>query len=514
MTRNRRIFINIISTYGRSLFSLLCGLFTTRWILNALGHEDFGLYGLVGGLTIFITFFNGLMAGATSRFYAFAVGSAQIADNIIEGLEDCRKWFNTSLMIHSILPVILICVGYPIGYKIVTEHLAIPPDKINICVKVLRFTAVACFIAMINVPFQAMYTAKQYIAELTIYSFIQTFCNFFFAWYMISHPGIWLDCYAFYMCIIQIVPQIVICIRAFRVFPECRIKFKYWGDWQRVCQMCSYAGWHAFAGIGSICRGQGIAMLVNKYFGAQVNASISIANQVSSQTQTLTTALANAFQPAITSACGAKDYDLMRSMAFKTCKFGTFLLLIFLAPLVLEIQHVLCLWLGNPPPYVATLIVCMLGVLIIDKITMGHMIAVNANGRVALYHVFLGSILILTLPVAWLFFVLDFEADSVGYALLIATFIVGIGRIFFARKLVSMSARYWLYKIALPLIVVICCSIMVGSLPQLFLEASFLRICVTTICVELFMIPFSWIVVFSSDERVYVKTAIRKIIKK
>lgn len=48
MTPNRRIFLNIIAMYGRSLYALVCGLFTARWVLEALGQVNFGLYGLVG----------------------------------------------------------------------------------------------------------------------------------------------------------------------------------------------------------------------------------------------------------------------------------------------------------------------------------------------------------------------------------------------------------------------------------------------------------------------------------
>jgi len=32
------IFLNIIATYGRSLYALVCGLFISRWVLAALGE--------------------------------------------------------------------------------------------------------------------------------------------------------------------------------------------------------------------------------------------------------------------------------------------------------------------------------------------------------------------------------------------------------------------------------------------------------------------------------------------
>ena len=50
MTENRRIVLNVAATYGRSLFSLVCAVFTSRWVLRALGEVDYGLNGVVGSL--------------------------------------------------------------------------------------------------------------------------------------------------------------------------------------------------------------------------------------------------------------------------------------------------------------------------------------------------------------------------------------------------------------------------------------------------------------------------------
>ncbi len=52
MSPNRRIFLNIMATYGRSLYALVCGLFISRWVLTAVGKSEFGLIGVVGGMTV------------------------------------------------------------------------------------------------------------------------------------------------------------------------------------------------------------------------------------------------------------------------------------------------------------------------------------------------------------------------------------------------------------------------------------------------------------------------------
>jgi len=54
MTPTRRIILNVVATYGRSLVAMACGIFTSRWALMALGPVDYGLFGVVGGLTAFI----------------------------------------------------------------------------------------------------------------------------------------------------------------------------------------------------------------------------------------------------------------------------------------------------------------------------------------------------------------------------------------------------------------------------------------------------------------------------
>ena len=38
MSPNRRIFLNIVATYGRRVDALVCGLFISRWVLAALGE--------------------------------------------------------------------------------------------------------------------------------------------------------------------------------------------------------------------------------------------------------------------------------------------------------------------------------------------------------------------------------------------------------------------------------------------------------------------------------------------
>ena len=512
LSPNKRIFFNILATFGRSVLVLACGLVTGRWSLLVLGKENLGLFGVIGGTTLFIGFINSILSTAVSRFYAYSLGEAQHLPG--NGLENCRRWFNTATLVHSVIPVCLILVGYPIGSYAVYHFLSIPPDKVNECIWVFRFACITCLVGMLCVPFNAMYNAKQYIVELTLYQIMNSFLHVMILFYMLNHPGNWLVKYAFFHCIFTILPYFIIGIRALFLFPECHYNFHYLWNFQQVLMIVKYAGWQFFGCFGALLRGQGIAILVNKCFGPSINASYSIANQLASQTQTLSASLSSAFAPAITTACGGGDYDRMQHLAYTTCKIGTLLIMFLALPLMLELNNVLVIWLKEPPEYVASLCMAIMIMLILDRISYGHMLAVNSVGKIARYQAFLGTCLILTLPLAWILIRLKFGVYSIGYAMIITMSICSFGRVWFARKLAGMSLHYWLKHVLCPLFAVSALSILFGCLPHIWLPETFLRIVVTTLVVNSMLSLGAWKILLMPDEKKWVTAKITGLLKR
>ena len=480
----------------------------------ALGQEDYGIYGLIGGLTIIISFMNVLLSVSISRYYAYSIGEANRLRAIGQGdrgLEECQRWFNAALSIHTVVPVLLVLAGYPLGVYLIRHFLEIPLGKVDACVLVWNYTCISCFASMVNVPFNSMYVAKQYIAELTIYSFAQTLANVIFFYYMASHPGDWLLKYAAWMCMVAVIPQVIICVRALQVLPECKINFRFLFDVSRFKQLGSFAFWQMFGGLGAIIRNQGIAVLINKYFGARLNASFSIANQVSAHTQTLAGAMQGAFQPAIVTAFGAGDIEKARSLAVKATKFALILTLIFCLPLSIEINQVIRLWLKTPPPHSAGLCLCMIMLLLVDKASAGECLACNATGRVAAYQSIGGGLLILCLPMAWIMIVHGCGIYSVGVAIVVTALANTFNRVWFARRLLGLSIRRWFMGTIMPIGVASLCGMTSGIVAKLTLRPSFSRIIVTSFLVEIVFLPVVWICVFNSDERKYVVDTLRKL---
>ena len=95
-----RVAKNTVILYGRMAITIFISLFATRLILAALGAADFGIFNVVGGAVVMLTFLNNAMAAATQRFMSYAQG---------EGNENKQKSiFNVSVVLHLLIGLILV----------------------------------------------------------------------------------------------------------------------------------------------------------------------------------------------------------------------------------------------------------------------------------------------------------------------------------------------------------------------------------------------------------------------
>ena len=505
MTQNKRIVLNTIATYGRSMIGVLCGIFSTRWVLEALGQVDFGLYGLIGSLVIFISFINIQFSTAIARYYAYAIGEAKVADDKTYALEESRLWFSVAVAIHLILPTILVAIGYPLGvYAIDHGIINIPGSRLDVCVWLWRFACLSCFVGMVSVPFQAMYTAKQYIAELTIYSLIQTILKTAFIYYMVCNPGDWLFGYGVGMLLVTIVPPLLICARAVCVFPECRFRVAAINQKWRVGKLGSFAFWQGVGGIGYIASHQVMGIIVNQYFGARVTGSFSVSQTVAAESSSLTGALQGAFAPAITTACGANDHELMRRMAFRVCKIGTFLTLLFALPMMLEIDNLLLLWLKDPPPMASELCMATLAFIVIEKLSSGHVTAVNAIGKVARFQMVRGLLRVSVVPMALFLIWLVHSVSVMSVALPLSACAVALGDVYLARTRAGMYVKYWIKRVVVPLLVVALVTALIAIPVGHCFGNPWIRLLVTSLATFIAMMLLSWFLLFDLVERDYI----------
>ena len=479
----------------------------------SLGQVDYGLYGVIGGLASFVTFFNSLLAGSVGRFYAYSVGAAKKEGNEAEGLEECRRWFNVALFVHTMVPLILLVIGYPTGLWMIRHFLTIPPEKITACVWVWRFVCVSCFVGMINVPFGGMYSAKQEIAELTIYSFASTGASVCFLYYMVTHPSEWLVRYALGLCLISITPQLIIAWRACVKYPECRFNWYYLWDPARLKELAVYAGGRFLCAISLMMSSQGMSILVNKFLGPARNAAMTIGTSVSNHSTTLSMSCAHAFWPAITNAAGEGRLDYMRELVYRTCKFSTVLVLIFAIPLVIEIDEVMRLWLKTPPVDSASFCVCLLVSAVLERVVDGHWMAILGLGKIMAFQT-VESLCWLGLTIVAgvvLYFGGGLIGVGISYIAGRAT-IIGV-KLYYGAKLAGLSPVYWVEKIFMPIVFLTLVTSVFAVIPRLVMERSLVRVVTTSLVSCSVFAVLSWFLIFDAELRLFVKNKFQGVMR-
>jgi O-antigen/teichoic acid export membrane protein len=260
-------------------------------------------------------------------------------------------------------------------------------------------------------------------------------------------------------------------------------------------------------------RAQGTPLVINLHFGPAVNAAYTVASSLSNQANALSTALTRAFQPAVVTAEGEGDREQMLSMAMRVCKFGALLVMTFAIPAILEMDNLLQLWLVDPPEHAAAICQWLLAILIVDRLTGGHSLAVNARGKIAFYEIVQGAILFSAVPLMALCFVGGFGPAAVGYALFVTAVVYCGGRVVFAKKLVGFPFSKWVREIVLPVLFLILTGVFFGITGKSIMPPSFTRLLLTCCMVVLPTIVLSWAFFLSGRERAYLKSFVCRVIR-
>ena len=120
---DRRIARNTGFLYLRMLLTMGVSLYTSRVVLDVLGVADYGVYNVVGGLVVILSFFNGTMSGATQRFLNYEMG---------RGEAGClRETFASAWVIHLSIAAILLVLGETVGLWFVNNCLVIDESRMS-----------------------------------------------------------------------------------------------------------------------------------------------------------------------------------------------------------------------------------------------------------------------------------------------------------------------------------------------------------------------------------------------
>ena len=502
----RLVILNTLVSYGRSLLTVGLTLFSTRWILEALGKSDLGLYYAVGGVVVFLSFINTSMAFSSQRHFAFALGHG--------GTEEVQDWFNSSLSLHAMLAIAFLILSIPLGIIAFRYWLTIPEMRVVPCQWVYVCSVFTTASTILAVPFNAVYIARQHIYELTVIQVVQTFALFILAWWLLRCTSDRLRAYAIGTLAITLLVVIVQVVRCRFAFAECRVKLGKMFSWQRYKELLSFSGWSLTSTFAYILRGQGIALLLNNFGTSGANAAYGIANQVSGQAGFLANGFMGAVAPEMTTMEGRGEHDEMVKLATRACKFVTLLVLFLLVPLLTDVEPLLSVWLKEVPENTASFVRIVLIAFLAVQMVLGVTVATKAVGKIAWPEMWASLALLLAIPLAYASILAGWPIVFVVVSVALTAVLCALSTLLCARAIFKYPLRIWFGEVVVRNGVAVTVCLLANYAIHLVVPQGLLRFVMVAVLDGVILAALGWFVVLASGERSFVARKVNSLIRR
>lgn len=484
---NKRIAKNTLLLYVRMLFMMAISLFTSRVILNTLGVEDYGIQNVAGGVVAMFGFLNSSMSSATQRFITFALGKGDE--------ERLKTVFSTTLQIHALIAFIIVLLGETVGLWFLYNKMQIPIERMNAAFWVLQCSIVSTVVMIVSVPYNACIIAHENMSAFAYISVLEAVLKLIIVYLLLVFPFDKLIIYAILTLSVQLLIRFCYSIYCHRHFRE--TKYNHVWDKHLFKDMTSFAVWSLWGNLSVILYTQGLNMLLNVFFGPVVNAARAIAVQVQTAVQQFVGNFQTALNPQITKNYAAGHLDQMHSLMFRSARFS-FLLLFFLSlPVLLETEFILTIWLKTVPANTVIFTQIMVCISLIYTTANPCVIANQATGKVKVYQMVVGGILLSILPISYIVLKLGAPAYSVFIVHFCVEAVAQFTRMYMLRKLINLPMRHYLQNIYAPIVVTVAVAIILPVMVHMQLENGWLRFiavgctCVVSVGLSAFFIGFT-----------------------
>lgn len=381
---------NSLLLYVRMLFTMWLNLYTTRLILRNLGVEDFGIYGVVGGIVSMFTIFTNGITSAVQRFMNYELGRSDGNPN---------KVFYSSLNVVILLSFFILILLESIGIWFLNHKINIPVGKLDSAFWVYQLSVLACIINMVSIPYNSLVIAHERMNTFAYISIIQVVLTCVATYSLSLFDGSRLIIYAIFMAGISVLIRILYQLYCRYHFPEARYRFRI--DRNMIIQIGRFAGVSTSSGVLQIIVTQGITFVINWTFGVAINAVYAIALQLKNSILSFALNLLKAISPQITKTYANGEYDSYKKLVYSGSKMEVFLIYFIMIPFLFRTEYILELWLNEIPPYTVEFAQCIVFVSLTYAAFEPLRAAVLATGNITKFMLIPDSFYLLVLPVSY-----------------------------------------------------------------------------------------------------------------
>lgn len=498
MKSSTRVIFNTLILYFKVILSLLIALISVPLILKALGASDYGLFNLVAGIIAMLSFLNNSMTVSTQRFMSVAIGE-----------NDCGKInviYNTGFLLHLILGIVIIIIFESVGVFAI-EKLNIQPERQECALVLYQFLILSTFFKIISVPFDALINAKEDMLTFSIIELLDSVLMLAVAFSINYFRGDKLVYYGSCVTIIQLLTFIIKYWWCKKTYADFRIKLKTYKGRFLIKEMLGFTTWNLFGGLAIIGRNQGAAVIINMFFGTISNAAYGIANQVNGAIGHFSATFQKAINPQLMKSEGMNNRDRLIKLSFISSKFSVLAIAFFAIPIIIELDTILKIWLGNSvPPNTHKLTQYILVLSIIYQYSVGLMSSIQATGNIRNYQTTIGTILLLNIPFAFVIFELGYPVYYITISFIIIEIISLFVRLYFAKHVVGVNIRDFLMQVLCPTILNMIFPLLLSLIWFFVINQGYLRLCLVFSTYTILFVITMWKTCFDERQKIYFRS--------
>lgn len=497
---HRRIAKNTIYLYVRMILVLGVSLYTSRALLHALGIVNLGVYNLIAGVVVSLSFLNSSLAGAASRFITFALGKGNI--------DLVRKYYGTLRLLHTLLALLLLFAIGLVGSYLVYSWLDIPPNNRSSALVLLYLSSASMAVSILSVPDNSLLIANERMDVYAYISMIEVALKLLAVIAIQMFGGDKLINYGLFLLIVQLFVRLMYFTQAQRLYSSQRSRARYSAEVGR--EVFSYVGWNASGTLSVIGYTQGLNILLNLFFGPVVNAARGFAVQIQSSVENIILGFQTAVRPQIVKSYASGELEEMHELVIQASKYGYYLTLLIVVPLLISLKSILLLWLGEIPTYTLGMATVFLLMELISPLKIPLLSAIHATGDIKKFQICEGAVLLMVVPVSYILLkYVDASPIGVIVGYLVIELIAQLIRLRVVSEKVGLSIRYYI-KNLLPALGVFALIVLIGYLVYSFNYIGFLGIVINTLIIEVALLVVIGSIGITGKERQMAYQQIKK----
>lgn len=503
---NKRIAKNTLFLYFRKIVAIAINVYTSRLLLQMLGVDDFGLYGLIGSIVVLFSALRSLFASSIQRFINVEKGK--------KNPEMVNKIFSLGVKIHAAIAFAFF-LTVEIAGLIMIPDLNLPIGSESAAYWILQFSILSAVVSIMTVPYDALIIANEKFNAYALISIVEYTLKLGAVFLLVISP---VERVIFYASLIFIITLLVRFVNAFYCKKTFGVEACYNNvtDHRLMKEMTKFAGWQF---IGNCCyslANTGVNFVVNIFGGVAINAARTIAYQVQGMIEQFTSDLNVSFRPQIVNNYAAGEIEKCTQLVFFSSK-ATFMITIILT-FVIECMTlpILQLWLDIVPPDAVIFIQTYLLFTLVHCFYYSVDVLFKASGNLKLYQLCDACITILNLPFSWIALKIGFPYYSVFIIMCMLEFISFIIKLFLLKKLLGFEVLIFFRAVLVRAMVCTTIFVMLFLLHHIFIHVPYsaLSTIIISIGYGLVASAISFMIMFTRQERKKLSTVIIKKPKK